>query len=51
MPSSIEAVLKSVILGNPQSFQNLALFPLLSDDDTAPDYVTLADALRGARRG
>jgi hypothetical protein len=46
MPTSIAATLKNVTLGNPQTFQNLALFPLLSAVDTPPDYVTLAGALK-----
>jgi hypothetical protein len=49
MTTSIAATLKNVTLGNPQTVQNLALFPLLSAVDTAPDYVTLAEALKGSQ--
>jgi len=49
MPNSIAATLKSVTLGNPQTFQNLALFPLLSAVPSTPDYVTLAEALKGSQ--
>lgn len=47
MTTAIAATLKRVSLGQPQTFQNLALFPLLSGSDTAPDYVTLVEALKG----
>jgi hypothetical protein len=49
MPSQIESVLRSVSVGEAQVFQNLAVFPLLSDTAVEPDYVPLAEALRSGQ--
>lgn len=49
MHSAIEATLKNVTLGNPQTFQNLTLFPLLSETELQPDYITLTEALQGSQ--
>ena len=49
MTTSIEATLKSLTLGEPQTFQNVTLFPLLSNLDLEPDYVPLSEALKGGQ--
>jgi hypothetical protein len=49
MPNVIQAVLESVSVGEPQAFQNLAVFPLLSRTDVRADYVPLADALKAGQ--
>jgi hypothetical protein len=49
MTVQIEATLKSLTLGTPQVFQNLALFPVLTGGETKADYSMLADALKGGQ--
>jgi hypothetical protein len=49
MTVSIAATLKPLILGTPQVFQNLALFPVLTGAEARPDYSMLADALKGGQ--
>jgi hypothetical protein len=49
MTVQIAATLKSLTLGTPQVFQNLALFPVLTGGETRADYSMLADALKGGR--
>ena len=47
MTTLIAETLSGLTLGEPQVFQNLAVFPLLAASDTRADYVTLAEALKG----
>ncbi len=46
MPTPIAAALKQLSLGEPTSFRNLSLFPLVAPSDTLPGYVPLAEALQ-----
>jgi hypothetical protein len=48
MTSQIADTLKQLTLGEPQVFQNLAVFPLLAGVEAQADYVTLAEALKGS---
>ena len=45
MQSVIQAYLDKVKVGRKQSYQNLAVFPLLSGYAAALDYMTLDEAL------
>jgi len=49
MTVQIAATLKSLTLGTPQVFQNLALFPVLTGTEARADYSMLADALKGGQ--
>jgi len=46
MTEIIAATLNRLTLGEPQVFQNLAVFPLVSGADAEPDYLTLDEALK-----
>ena len=41
----VKNYLSSLKLGKPQSFENMAVFPLLTSLDGGPDYITLKEAL------
>jgi len=43
----IEKTLQQLTLGEPQAFQNLAMFPLLAEAEAKADYLTLPEALAG----
>jgi len=47
MKTLIAEVLDQLTLGEPQAFQNLAIFPLVSRAETKAGYITLAEALKG----
>lgn len=49
MTTSIAATLKTLSLCEPSTFRNLSIFPLTSATDARPDYVSLADALKGGQ--
>jgi hypothetical protein len=46
MNMTLENTLKKITLGEVQTFQNLAAFPILAGEVTGPDYVTLGIALQ-----
>jgi hypothetical protein len=49
MKTPIAETLNGLTLGEPQVFQNLAVFPLLAGAETKADYLTLAEALKGGK--
>lgn len=49
MTDTIAATLNQLTLGEPQVFQNLAVFPLVSTADAEPVYLTLDEALKAGR--
>ncbi len=49
MPNPIATSLKELSLGEPTTFRNLSIFPLIAPIDTLPGYVPLADALHSGQ--
>jgi hypothetical protein len=46
MNTTLENTLKGITLGEVQTFQNIATFPILGNGVTGPDYITLGVALQ-----
>lgn len=49
MKTVIVEALSQLVLGEPQVFQHLAMFPLVATAETKPAYIPLSEALAGGR--